>query len=93
MASEQQQLTSLQRLINEPKGKTQYKQGELFLLHVFWECPNLENAKKLLQGLQECAIATQRDTPCVPTYFFRISKMDADVYGDAPKFVNCGFMY
>jgi hypothetical protein len=80
--------TSLQRLIDEPKGKTTYTAGEPFLLHVFWEAPNLTAAKQLLSGLAQCSNATLRDTPCVPTYFFRLSSIDHDLYGEAPTLVK-----
>lgn len=53
--------TSLQRLINEPKGKTEYKSGEAFLLHVFWEAPSDKAANSLLDALSQCA-AARKDT-------------------------------
>ncbi|EPZ32434.1 hypothetical protein ROZALSC1DRAFT_27441 [Rozella allomycis CSF55] len=80
--------TALQKLINEQKGFTVYKSGQTFMLHVFWEAPNRDAAERLLEALNRCAIATYRDTPCVPTYFFRISNNDANLYGDAPKLVK-----
>jgi hypothetical protein len=80
--------TALQKLLDEPKGKIGYSAGEAFLLHVFWESPNLEKATLLLDALEKCANATNRDTPCVPTYFFRLSNNDKDLYGEAPKLVK-----
>jgi hypothetical protein len=80
--------TSLQKLLDEKKGKINYKRGEAFILHVFWEAPSETAANKLLDALQKCAIATHRDTPCVPTYFFRISSNDLNLYGEAPKLVK-----
>jgi hypothetical protein len=80
--------TALQRLLSEPKGKTTYTAGEPFMLHVFWEAPSASAASQLLDALHQCADATHRDTPCVPTYFFRVSSTDADLYGEAPKFVH-----
>ena len=65
--------TYLQRLLNEPKGKLEYNANETFMLQVFWEAPNINAVHDLLAGLQRYADATRRDTPCVPTYFFRIS--------------------
>jgi hypothetical protein len=58
------------------KGNIKYQGNESFLLHVFWEAPSLAAATELLSGLQKCATATHRDTPCVPTYFFRVSTND-----------------
>tara|TARA_R110002060_G_scaffold47359_3_gene58454 strand:+ start:865 stop:1899 length:1035 start_codon:yes stop_codon:yes gene_type:complete len=75
---------SLQKLLDEPKGKTKYFEGQSFLLHVFWEAPNRTAAEKVLSALQRCALATQRDTPCVPTYFFRISTLDSDLVSVKP---------
>ncbi|CAM6089738.1 unnamed protein product [Calypogeia fissa] len=80
--------TALERLINEPKGKIDYAPGEAFLLQVFWEAPNMSAARQLLDGLKQCAHATHRDTPCVPSYFFRISNNDADLCGPPPKTVS-----
>jgi hypothetical protein len=80
--------TALQRLLNEQKGKTAYSEGEAFLLHVFWEAPSEMAAQRLLDALRKCAEATHRDTPCVPTYFFRISNNDKLLYGDAPTRVE-----
>jgi hypothetical protein len=65
--------TKLERLIAEPKGKTEHARGEACMLHVFWEVPSAAAARELLAALRGCAVATQRDTPCVPTYFFRVS--------------------
>lgn len=48
-----------------------FKEGECFLLHVFWPTPDEAAAEELLAGLRKCGVATERDTPCVPTYFFR----------------------
>jgi hypothetical protein len=80
--------TALQKLLDEPKGKVAFSKGEAFLLHVFWEAPNQEKANQLLEALEQCAKATHRDTPCVPTYFFRMSNNDKDLYGNAPKLVS-----
>ncbi len=80
--------TALQRLLKEQKGKTEYRSGEAFLLHVYWESPHEIAAKRLLDALEKCAQATHRDTPCVPTYFFRISNNDKSVYGEAPTLVG-----
>lgn len=79
---------SLQRLLAEPKGKLTYHPNQAFLLHVFWEAPNATAAKKVLAALQRCADATHRDTPCVPTYFFHHSSLDADLVSEAPKLVS-----
>ena len=76
----------MQRLIDTPKGKIEYAAGESFLLHVFWETPSMAAAEELLQqGLRKCAIATHRDTPCVPLYFFRVSANDAPLCDNASK--------
>ncbi|KAJ3316300.1 hypothetical protein HDU76_001907 [Blyttiomyces sp. JEL0837] len=79
--------TALQKLIDEPKGKIAYKAGDAFILHVFWEAPSPSTAKQLLEGLRQCAAATLRDTPCCPTYFFRIAQNDADLCPPPPKTV------
>jgi hypothetical protein len=68
--------SSLRELMAATKGNIKYQGNESFLLHVFWEAPSLAAATELLSGLQKCATATHRDTPCVPTYFFRISTND-----------------
>lgn len=88
MSSEEIKPTALQRLINEPKGKIIYSPGEPFLLQVFWEAPSMAAANQLLDALEQCAVATHRDTPCVPTYFFRISENDKELHGDAPTRVK-----
>lgn len=80
--------THLQRLLDEPKGKVEYRAGEAFLLQVFWEAPTEAAARELLAGLRRCAEATHRDTPCVPTYIFRLSNSDASLYGSAPTTVG-----
>lgn len=79
---------SLRRLLDEPKGKTEYHAGEAFLLHVFWEAPNLAAAEKVLSALKRCGNATHRDTPCVPTYFFRLSTLDSDLVGSQPMTIG-----
>lgn len=76
---------SLQRLLNEPKGKTTYHANQAFLLHVFWEAPNRSAADKVLAALKRCADATHHNTPCVPTYYFRKSALDADLVSAGPK--------
>ncbi|KAM0713713.1 hypothetical protein Q7P37_010675 [Cladosporium fusiforme] len=83
MASDTQPKT-LQQLLDEPKGKTKYKTGQAFMLHVFWETPSLEAAQKLLSALKSCAVATHRDTPCVPSYYFRMSSIEADTVSRRP---------
>lgn len=88
MQSQETAKTALQKLIDEPKGKTSYTGGEAFLLHVFWECPSADVAHQLLDALNKCALATYRDTPCVPTYFFRVSTSDDGLYGEAPVLVG-----
>ncbi|KAJ6116099.1 hypothetical protein N7523_006516 [Penicillium sp. IBT 18751x] len=87
MSSTKEAMT-LQALLNEPKGKTEYYSGQAFLLHVFWEAPNQSAAKKVLSSLQRCANATHRDTPCVPIYFFRISTLDDDLVSPKPMTVG-----
>mmetsp|Transcript_35762 Transcript_35762/g.93806 ORF Transcript_35762/g.93806 Transcript_35762/m.93806 type:complete len:206 (-) Transcript_35762:321-938(-) len=76
--------TALQRLIQEPKGKIDYAPHEAFLLHVFWQAPSEAAAAELLAALQRCATATHRDTPCVPTYFFRRVEQDDEIGVGAP---------
>ncbi|KAF2682046.1 hypothetical protein K458DRAFT_433043 [Lentithecium fluviatile CBS 122367] len=88
MANPQSPPTALERLIAEPKGKTTYKLGQAFLLHVFWECPSLSAARTLLQALGKCAAATHRDTPCVPIYFFRIAPNNASLCGPGPRTID-----
>ncbi|KAJ3032393.1 hypothetical protein HDV00_007576 [Rhizophlyctis rosea] len=77
--------TALGRLIAEPKGKTTYTATESFLLHVFWGAPSLSAAQTLLSALTICAKETHRNTPCVPTYIFRISKISDDITSPPPK--------
>lgn len=84
----QTQGMSLQRLLDEPKGKIKYHHDQAFLLHVFWEAPNATAAEKVLDALRRCAEATHRDTPCVPTYYFRISCLDADLASASPTTVG-----
>ncbi|RYH28498.1 hypothetical protein EON65_11950 [archaeon] len=74
-----QPASSLKGLMAAPKGYIEYVNGYSFLLHVSWEAPSLAAANELLAGLQQCASATHRDTPCVSTYFFRISSNDTEL--------------
>eukprot|EP00123_Amoebidium_parasiticum_P007185 comp17945_c0_seq1/m.18254 comp17945_c0_seq1/g.18254 ORF comp17945_c0_seq1/g.18254 comp17945_c0_seq1/m.18254 type:complete len:346 (-) comp17945_c0_seq1:694-1731(-) len=78
----------LQQLLAEPKGKLEYFADEAFLLHVFWTAPSKEAALELLSGLSACAAATHRDTPCVPTYIFRISNTGTTLLGPPPQTVG-----
>jgi hypothetical protein len=71
-----------------PKGELAYEGGEAFLLHVFWQAPSVKAAHDLLAGLRQCASATSRDTPCVPTYFFRVSSMGDGLFPGAPRTVG-----
>lgn len=80
--------TSLQALLEAPKGQLDYTQGQAFVLHVFWEAPSAALGHKLLSALEKCATATHRDTPCVPTYFFRISNNSTDLCGPVPRTVG-----
>jgi hypothetical protein len=66
------------------KGATTYAPDQSFLLHVIWQAPSAAAAQELLSGLSACASATQRDTPCVPTYFFRVAPSYDDVCSPAP---------
>jgi hypothetical protein len=86
--SEGNEKYSFKSLFAAPKGCTSYKSGDAFLLHVFWEAPSLAAAQELLRGLQQCARATHRDTPCVPTYFFRISSINASICSAIPRLVK-----
>lgn len=79
---------SLRSLLAAPKGNVLYAPGDAFLLHVFWEAPSLDAAKRLLSGLRACGAATHRDTPCVPTYFFRLSAADAGLCPPPPQTVG-----
>ena len=76
--------TALERLIAEPKGVVSYKAGDAFLLHVLWQTPSMAAAEELLDALQRCAVATHRDTPCVPVYCFRIAHSNADLMPPTP---------
>ncbi|KAI9002543.1 hypothetical protein DFJ74DRAFT_695989 [Hyaloraphidium curvatum] len=73
------QYKSLNELLAAEKGRVTYAPGATFLLHVFWEAPSPAAAAEVLRGLTACAVATKRDTPCVPTYFFRTAEADADL--------------
>jgi hypothetical protein len=66
------------------KGSTTFLPNQSFLLHVLWEAPSAAAAEELLAGLRTCAAATRRDTPCVPTYFFRVSPSFSDVCSARP---------
>ena len=77
--------TALERLIAEPKGQLAYAAREAFLLHVCWEAPTPAVARELLAALRLCAAATHRDTPCVPTYFFRVSHANAHLLPPVPR--------
>lgn len=79
---------SLQQLLDEPKGKLTFRPNQTFILHVFWEAPNMSAAQTVLKALKRCAEATHRDTPCVPTYHFRISSLNDEVIGQEPKTVG-----
>jgi hypothetical protein len=79
---------SFKELLAAPKGHMDYVEGEAFLLHVFWEAPSQEAALELLRGLQICAAATNRDTPCTTTYFFRISHNGLAFASPRPKLVR-----
>ncbi|KAI5457709.1 hypothetical protein BGZ63DRAFT_393555 [Mariannaea sp. PMI_226] len=79
---------SLQDLLNEPKGKTTYYSNQVFLIHVFWEAPSIQAAQTVLDALRRCGQATHRDTPCVPTYHFRISSLDNERITGGPKTVG-----
>eukprot|EP00455_Lapot_gusevi_P040657 TRINITY_DN4619_c0_g1_i1.p1 TRINITY_DN4619_c0_g1~~TRINITY_DN4619_c0_g1_i1.p1 ORF type:complete len:340 (-),score=64.18 TRINITY_DN4619_c0_g1_i1:123-1142(-) len=79
---------SLRELMAAPKGRIDYISGYAFLLHVFWEAPSAAAASRLLAGLQQCATATHRDTPCVPTYFFRISQNNTPFCSPPPRTVG-----
>ena len=68
---------SMRYLFEAAKGKIAYNSGETFMLHVFWEVASRDAAREMLSGLRRCARATHRDTPCTPTYFFRISTHDS----------------
>jgi hypothetical protein len=71
---------------NSQDSPLTFTQGEAFLLHVFWEAPSMAAAQKLLhEGLKKCAQATHRDTPCVTSYFFRISSNDVDLHSEGLK--------
>lgn len=73
-------------LLAAKKGNMNYKGSQAFLLQVFWIAPSIEAAEKLLTGLHECAKATHRDTPCTPTYFFRICNNSQDLCPAVPKY-------
>lgn len=79
--------TKMQRLFDEPKGKTDFSPAETFILHVFWQAPSITAAQRLLSGLKKCAIATHKNTPCTTTYFFRISSNDSPLCPAPPKTV------
>jgi hypothetical protein len=66
------------------KGSLTYLPNQSFLLHVVWQAPSLAAAQELLSGLRACAAATFRDTPCVTTYFFRLSPSYHDVCSPVP---------
>ncbi|CAE6963137.1 unnamed protein product [Symbiodinium sp. KB8] len=65
--------TAMQLRYEKEKGHLEYAPGEAFCLHVQWVIRNPDDAEALLGGLARCAAATQRDTPCTPLYFFRVS--------------------
>ena len=70
------------------KGHTTYHPKESFMLSVDWVLRNEECAMSMLRdGLQGCAKATLRDTPCVPMYFFRVAydQSEAIAFDEATK--------
>jgi hypothetical protein len=76
---------SLSGILGATKGKTGYQSGESFLLHVFWQTPSMAAAHELLAALQRCAVATHHNTPCVPTYFFRLTTNDFELCAPTPQ--------
>jgi len=63
---------SASRKPRSEKGHKAFNPNESFCLSVSWILRNPQVAKEMLsEGLQVCAKATQRDTPCVPMYMFR----------------------
>lgn len=59
-----------QERLQAEKGSVEYNHSKhLVCLHVFWILSNEEAVQAMLQGLSACATATERDTPCTPTYF------------------------
>lgn len=76
---------SFKERLAAPKGHLDYQPDQAFMLHVFWEAPNMDAALTLLRGLQQCAEATKRDTPCTVTYIFRIVQIDSDLASPAPS--------
>lgn len=80
--------TSLRALLAAPKGTLEFLPGWAFMLHVFWLAPDEAAAATLLRGLTACSTATHRDTPCVPTYFFRVSGNDTDLAPPPPGTVG-----
>ncbi|KAJ4462667.1 hypothetical protein PAPYR_671 [Paratrimastix pyriformis] len=79
---------SLQSRFDAPKGIIEYTAGDAFMYQVFWEASSPANAQRTLAALAECAKATHRDTPCVPTYLFRISSIDGDLCSVPPRTVG-----
>lgn len=55
------------------KGDITFNPNQSFLIQCQWIVPNLEIAHEMIEGLRKCAVATERDTPSVVCYFFRIS--------------------
>ena len=80
--------TSLAGLLAARKGRLAHTAGDAFVLYVFWEAPSAAAARRLLAGLAQCAAATQRDTPCVPTYVFRTVRADAELCPPPPRTVG-----
>jgi hypothetical protein len=80
--------TTLRALLACTKGKLAHEPGQAFLLHVFWEAPSAAAGQQLLAALQRCADATHRDTPCVPTYFFRTCPVDQELCPTPPQTVG-----
>lgn len=76
---------SFKERLAAPKGHLDYQPDQAVLLHVFWEAPSMEAALTLLRGLQQCAEATKRDTPCTVTYIFRIVQIDNDLASPPPS--------
>jgi hypothetical protein len=55
------------------KGHVSYNPNQSFLIQCQWILPNMSIAHEMIEGLRKCAVATERDTPPVVCYIFRVS--------------------
>jgi hypothetical protein len=67
--------TTMQKLMEAPKGGLEYNPTQSFALHVYWVVRSPTAASEMIKsGFKSIAKATMRDTPTTLAYVFRISR-------------------